>query len=156
MVWVWGSKQYPTSLWISCGFFNKFIQGFPINWIKLKDIPLYIKWHRKCANYAIYIKPNRIRVFIFEFEVSRDFFGIIKIDCKTGSDNICFFTFVHLPVKNVNRMSATSPPCTYLRSHFLNSSNTPRALVNYIEDTCRLQIFWKSSSSLPKRWLHCR
>ena len=91
MIWVWSHNQYPISLLISSRFFNKLIQEVPINRIKLKDIPLYIKWHTHSANYAIYINPNRIRMVIFEFEVSKDFSKIIKINNKTGSGNICFF-----------------------------------------------------------------
>ena len=118
--------------------------------------PSLLKWHSHCANYAIYINPNRIWVVIFEFKVSGDFSKIIKIDHKTRSDNIYFFTFVYLPIKKINRMPATSPPCTYLSSHFLNSSYTPCAPVNSIEDTCRLQIFGRISPSPPNSWFNCR
>ena len=73
------------------------------------------------VNQAIYINPNKIRVNIFKFEVSKDIPKIIKINYGTKYDNTCFlFIIVHLPNKKVNGMPATSPPYTTFRLVFSN------------------------------------
>ena len=50
-----------------------------------------LQWLSHYVKYVIYINPNRIQMVIFEFEVFRDSYKIIKIYHKIGSNNIYIF-----------------------------------------------------------------
>ena len=158
MIWVWGHNQYPTLLLISCRFFNKLIQGVPINRIKLKDIPLYIKWHKHCANYAIYINPNRIQMIIFEFEVSMDFSKIIKINYKTGSNNTWFFCFLPLFTSWLRRSIGCLQPPHLVPTFCLifwtcHIHHVPRSTLLRTHIGCR---FLEGLPPGPYSWFNCR